>query len=101
MVFFTFLKKFGIVFALIRKVYYSLALLHCIIYRLPGTALFVLNIADNQIGALYHFTVANLDRGFRMCHGCGVGDLNVSIIVVKVIFDIRYVKILVGGIGTC
>gem|GEM_PF-2583430 len=35
MVFFTFLKKFGIVFMLIRKVYYSLALLHCIIYSLP------------------------------------------------------------------
>lgn len=34
MVFFTFLKKFGIVFVLIRKVYYSLALLHCIIYSL-------------------------------------------------------------------
>ena len=101
MVFFTFLKKFGIVFVLIRKVYYSLALLHCIIYRLPGTAFLVPNVADNQIGALYHFTIANLDRGFRMCHGCGVRDFRIGIIVVKVIFDIRYVKILVGGIGTC
>ena len=68
MVFFTFLKMFGIIFVLIRKVYYSLALLHCIIYSLPCTAFLVPNVADNQIGALYHFTVANLDRRFRMRH---------------------------------
>ena len=66
--FFTFLKKFGIVFVLIRKVYYSLALLHCIIYSLPCTAFFMFNIANNEIGAVDHFPVANLDSGFRMCN---------------------------------
>ena len=55
MVFFTFLQKFGIVFVLIRKVYYSLALLHCIIYSLPCTAFLVPNVADNQIGTLTIF----------------------------------------------
>ena len=89
MVFFTFLKKFGIVFVLIRKVYYSLALLHCIIYSLPCTALFVLNIADNQIGSINHFTVSNLDSRFGMCYRSNVGYLYVGVVVVKVIFVIK------------
>ena len=97
MVFFTFLKKFGIVFVLIRNFYYSLALLHCIIYSLPCTAFFVFNIANNEIGAVDHFPVANLDRRFWMCDRCGMRNLDVGVIVVKVIFVI---KILSSGYGS-
>jgi len=66
-----------------------LALLHSILHRLPSTTAFVVDAADDKIGTVNHFTVANLDGRFRMCHRCSVGDLYVGVIVVKVFFVIK------------
>ena len=72
-----------------------LALLDCILYRLPRTAFFVLNVTDNQIGPVNHFAVTNLDSRLWVCHRCGVRDFYIGVIVVEVIFVI---KILSRGI---
>ena len=62
------------------------------IHRLPSAAFFVLDITNDQIGTVNHFTVANLDSGFWMRHGCGVGNLYIGIIIVKVIFVIKVLR---------
>lgn len=77
-------------FVIVCKIDYRFALLPSVFHRLPGTAPFVLNVADDQIGPICHFPVADLDSRLRVRHRCGGGDLYAGVIVVEVISLLRY-----------
>ena len=75
MVFFALLKKFGIVFVLIRKVYYSLALLHCIIdSSLLQYAKLTMLIIMTKNRTMYTITRIGADRIFRTKNKVGNTD---------------------------
>lgn len=52
------------------KIYDFFALSHCIMYRLPCTAFFMFNVADDQIGTVDHFAITDLNGSFGMYAGC-------------------------------
>ena len=83
-------------FVIVCKIDYSFTLLQCVFYGLPGTAFFVLNVADDQIGPICHFPVADLDSRLRVRHRCDSGDLYVGVIVVEVIFVIKILSRRIG-----
>lgn len=71
------------------KVNYCFILLDGILHRLPSAALLSLNTTENEVGSIYHFTVADLDGSFWMSHRCGIGDFHIAVIVVIVFLVIQ------------
>ena len=68
--------------AFIIKVDYILFLLDSVLHCLSGTAFLTLNTAENEVGSIYHFTVADLDRRLGMCLRCCIGNFHVAVVVV-------------------